>query len=47
MDNWREAATYLTDLLEINRLNPYAADVMQFTDTVRRWFVHDDQGTTP
>ena len=47
MDNWREAATYLTDLLEINRLNPYAADVMQFTDTVRRWFVHDDEETTP
>ncbi len=45
LQNWREAATYLTDLLEINRLNPYAADVMQFTDAIRRWFVRDDEET--
>jgi hypothetical protein len=43
MENWREAAKYLTDLLEINRLNPYAMDVMQFTDTIRKWFVKDDE----
>ncbi len=46
LQNWREAATYLTDLLEINRLNPYAADVMQFTDAIRRWFVRDDEETS-
>ncbi len=45
LQNWREAATYLTDLLEINRLNPYAADVMQFTDAIRRWFVRDEEET--
>ncbi len=43
LETWRDAATYLTDLLEINRLNPYAADVMQFTDAIRKWFVRDDE----
>lgn len=43
LSTWREAAVYLSDLLEINRLNPYAADVMQFTDTIRRWFVREDE----
>lgn len=43
MDTWREAASYLTDLLELNRLNPYASDVMQFTDTIRKWFIRDDE----
>ncbi len=43
MDTWREAANYLTDLLDINRLNPYAPDVMQFTDAIRRWFIPDDE----
>ena len=43
MDTWREAANYLTDLLDINRLNPYAPDVMQFTDGIRRWFIRDDE----
>jgi hypothetical protein len=43
LTTWREAAGYLTDLLEINRLNPYATDVMQFTDHIRRWFVREDE----
>jgi hypothetical protein len=41
--SWRDGARYLTDFLEINRLNPYAKDVLQFTGIVRRWFVGDEE----
>ena len=43
MHSWPDAARYLTDFLEINRLNPYAKDVLEFTELIRRWFVQDEE----
>ena len=43
--SWQEAARHLTDLLEQNALNPYAPEVVEFTEIVRRRFVQDEEST--
>jgi len=38
MRTWKEAAVYLRQVYEINRLDPFAPDVVEFTDTVQKRF---------
>ncbi|MGB2959992.1 MAG: hypothetical protein WBD30_13975 [Bacteroidota bacterium] len=35
---WREASQYLTRVYEVNNLDPFAEDVIQFTDTIQSRF---------
>jgi hypothetical protein len=39
---WREASQYLTRVYEVNNLDPFAEDVIQFTDTIQSRFAHKE-----
>jgi hypothetical protein len=33
--SWKEASAYLTRVYEVNRLDPFAEDVIEFTDLIQ------------
>jgi hypothetical protein len=43
MRTWKEAASYLKQVYDINRLDPFAPDVVEFTDTVQKRFAAEDE----
>jgi hypothetical protein len=43
MRTWKEAASYLKQVYEINRLDPFAPDVVEFTDTVQKRFAAEEE----
>jgi hypothetical protein len=36
LPTWKEASAYLQQIYEINDLDPYAEDVVEFTDTIHQ-----------
>jgi len=40
--SWREASQYLTRVYEVNNLDPFAEDVIQFTDTIQSRFANKE-----
>lgn len=45
MRTWKEAASYLKQVYDINRLDPFAPDVVEFTDTVQKRFAAEEETT--
>jgi hypothetical protein len=43
MRTWKEAASYLKQVYDINRLDPFAPDVVEFTDTVQKRFASEEE----
>jgi len=43
MRTWKEAASYLKQVYDINRLDPFAPDVVEFTDTVQKRFAAEEE----
>ncbi len=46
LHSWKDATQYLNQLFEINNLDPFAAEVIEFTDAVQKRFTPGQHGGT-